>query len=691
MKAKNKPLVFNLLASILLFQTGISQPTGGDLYREYIWLPSMVREQEKFLRVGGNLDYRIAPEHMPPGEHLDGQIPLRHPVDLEQAVRAEVTLEFVQSHEDTKGLSIRFNGGDWIKVPEFGSIPRPQSDYIVHCFPTAKIPLSSLNGGDNNRFELRVNPEQRWNWPQNLLYGLILRVYYQANKIADRSIEIGGLKAGGGLSESQEIYLEKVPVEPVERVDYFAKYLDFNWEGDGVYFQWHGHTHKGVLRNHLGEATLPPYTLVWNTSWVPDQNQGISIRARVKYRNGLYRMSEATEDLHLERHYSVELCRPYHQPKNWVTRKDTMEASFSIEGSLEDAVAYQVGWRSWSPCYGRGLWINDAMVWHEEEPCYGYAEHLLERTSTGDLHRGENLIRTGMTPLIEGKMVHGMEVQYPGIMVKVKYSKPAPGNIQISEAVYEGRPHFLITTPSATYYYDKAGGGFSRMLDPDGIDWIDFRMEPWGKYPEAAAGAYRGIPNLVYGAGESGAGHPGHNQCTSTVVDSHTIRTESHSGQWLWEWTFFPSYARLSILKSHPVQPYWFLYEGTPGGRFDPENQYFGHDHAGPSSATPDYFQGDRIFQNWQWFYCGSRSSDYALYLLQRESDRLSDTFSYLGHSELGIKSTDGMVVFGFGRAEGAIPLLTKPQQFIIGFFPGAIRDRNDHEKLRSYIETLTH
>ena len=34
--------------------------------------------------------------------------------------------------------------------------------------------------------------------------------------------------------------------------------------------------------------------------------------------------------------------------------------------------------------------------------------------------QGENILKTGKTPRYRGKMVHGVEVQWPGIMVLIK-------------------------------------------------------------------------------------------------------------------------------------------------------------------------------------------------------------------------------------------------------------------------------
>lgn len=254
--------------------------------------------------------------------------------------------------------------------------------------------------------------------------------------------------------------------------------------------------------------------------------------------------------------------------------------------------------------------------------------------------------------------------------------------ISISQTTYEGRDHFLITTPGATYYYDRAGGGLSRMIDPEGKDWIAFKTEPWDTYPASAASSYRGMPNLVFRSDDSGAGHPGHDQCSSEKVDERTIRTVSKSGKWQWTWQFYDHYAQLNIQRVDPEHPYWFLYEGVPGGSFAPPDQYYGTDQGGPHHDQLDYYAGQKIFNHFRWAYFGHNDMERVLYLAQLHPDEYMDTFAYLGNSESGLKSEDGMVVFGFGREEGAKPLLKNPNSFLLGFYEKKIVDRRDHRQL---------
>lgn len=258
--------------------------------------------------------------------------------------------------------------------------------------------------------------------------------------------------------------------------------------------------------------------------------------------------------------------------------------------------------------------------------------------------------------------------------------------VEISQTTYEGRAHFLISTPAANYYYDKAGGGLSRMIDPEDKDWIAFKKEPWDTYPASAASSYRGLPNLVFRSDDGGAGHPGHDQCISEQVDDRTIRSTSKSGRWQWTWQFFDHYAQLTIQKVDPEHSYWFLYEGTPGGEFAPSKQYYGTDLGGPLYDQLDYYAGQKLFDHFRWAYFGHQDSDRVLYLAQLHPDAFSDTFSYLGNSESGIRADDGMVVFGFGRAEGAQPLLKNPNTFLLGFYEKQIDGRKDHRRFTKKI-----
>ena len=274
-------------------------------------------------------------------------------------------------------------------------------------------------------------------------------------------------------------------------------------------------------------------------------------------------------------------------------------------------------------------------------------------------------------------------------------SAAAARGVEITDTTYAGVPHFLITTERATYWYDKAGGGFSRIVDRDGNDWVAFRRVPWDEYPASAASAFRGLPNLVFGSDESGAGHPGFDRCLSVRTGERAITSVTTSpdvrtpGRWHWTWTFSETHATLAVESVDPEHPYWFLYEGPPAGRFAPGAQYWGTSRGGPHRTTPDYYQGTTAFGTWQWAYIGDDHLPRIFFALQHDPDEATDLFGYLGNTEAGTDAPDGMVVLGFGRAAGAKPLLTVPHTFTIGFIEAAVTSPDVHRRVGEQIEAL--
>lgn len=262
--------------------------------------------------------------------------------------------------------------------------------------------------------------------------------------------------------------------------------------------------------------------------------------------------------------------------------------------------------------------------------------------------------------------------------------------VTIEETLYEGRQHFKILTQSAVYYYDRSGGGLSRVLDKENKDWVAFSANPLAEYPASAGAGFRGIPNFVFRSEDSGAGHPGFDQCTSVKVNDRQIRTTSNSGKWQWLWSFEENYAVVEMEKVDPGHAYWFLYEGPIAGSFSPRRQYWGTDKGGPNRQKPDYYHEQKISGKWQWAYFGDKRANRVLLVAQHPNDDLVDLLSYLGNSRRGIRSKNGMMVFGFGRKSPALPLMKKTgNKFFLGFYEKRIKDEDDHLKISQYIKSI--
>ncbi|HLV37069.1 MAG TPA: hypothetical protein VKY59_18245 [Spirillospora sp.] len=217
---------------------------------------------------------------------------------------------------------------------------------------------------------------------------------------------------------------------------------------------------------------------------------------------------------------------------------------------------------------------------------------------------------------------------------------------------YEEQPSFRIETENTTYYYHHFGAGFASLIDSDNNDWISYH--PWG----GSDGKYRGIPNAVH---PEAYFHPGGTGCTSRVVYAGplcvTLASESNDGEWACTWDIFPRHARLTMLKGS--RPYWFLYEGTPGGALDETG---GFCVRSTGQRTPLAESWEEALPYPEWVYFGSANTRHVLYLVHHEADDAIDSYWPM---------EGNMTVLGLGRQARGKPLdkfLTRfPAQFTIG------------------------
>jgi hypothetical protein len=410
--------ITNLTFSLLAF----SQPKPNDIFREYSWtVPTPTRPgQEPYLRVNGDGYYedqtRKGQSLFPDGYVNDGWIILPQNIDLKDAIKVEIVAEKMLCHDGSTGLAVKFNEGNFHKFPEASNIPQPQEEYLHHFYPVVEIPLSELKSGEkNNKFRFTIDKTQRWGMPQNMVYGMVLRVYYKPSKPHTDAM-ISSIKNGDVLGEKVDLKLQGKG--SISKVEYVGLYEDLNLEGDGNYEQWHYKYFKGELKGNIGNST--DGSLTWNTEWLPDQAKPMQISARITDENGVIYMTKAVENLSLKRPYKVELCKPYDIPRRWATREREFQTAFDIKGNINNAEKFRVVATTWSPGYMNGLYLNNWLLM-DRESCK-YCFHIIDKVvEHPEWLQNMNAIRTGHTPLVKGKMTHGTEIQYPGFMVLVKY------------------------------------------------------------------------------------------------------------------------------------------------------------------------------------------------------------------------------------------------------------------------------
>lgn len=234
--------------------------------------------------------------------------------------------------------------------------------------------------------------------------------------------------------------------------------------------------------------------------------------------------------------------------------------------------------------------------------------------------------------------------------------------ITVTETDWAGQPSYRIATPAGTWIYHREGAGFASLLDAEGHDWIAYR--PGG----GAAGEYRGIANAVHRQKQSGNNffHPGHSGArgsSTTLVsagpDRVLLRSRSADGRWTCEWEILSDRARLRM-SDVPADDggYWFLYEGTPGGRFAPGDLCI---RPGPRISRLSE-RWESTLQETPWVAFVSPGRKHALLLVAHQRDAVPVSYRPMN---------DAMTVFGFGRRLANLDgLLTGPRTFTVMLLP---------------------
>ena len=316
-------------------------------------------------------------------------------------------------------------------------------------------------------------------------------------------------------------------------------------------------------------------------------------------------------------------------PKTWLIEVET--GSFShydavVEFALDDYSSHaQVPYLQVSEVAGNGAVICDGI------PC-----QLDDTNGKGTLV----CLLPGATPACSTRELKIAETVQP---------QRANPLVELTDGVmHQEQESYRIVTPRATYFYHKQGAGFASLFDLDGNDWLSYR--PYG----GSDGIYRGIPNLAHPENHF---HPGGSGCASHIVNAGplkvTIASESLDGKWACKWEIFPAHARLTVLKAD--HPYWFLYEGTPGGTLDEAGDFC---VISDGTRRPLAERWEQVLPDPKWIYFGASDCQRVLFLANHDTDQHIDSYWPMEKN---------MTVFGFGR-NGLEKYLTRaPAQFTIG------------------------
>lgn len=241
-------------------------------------------------------------------------------VRLEGALKAEVTLDYWSGHPGTTGKKIRFNEGKrWIPLEEhLEGAPLPAMDYYARYNLTLDVPLDHLVEGDNT---IRGTcSDNAWGWGQWGWYSITLRVYLDPARLGDFNAVVKAV-TDPTPSGHPAFQLEASDPERVGRVDYLARYHGLDENGEGHLHDYHGFYRSGEWHGHVGTAGSATENIVWDTSWVPDQELPVSLIARCRVDNAVWYVTPALTDVSLpERDYRIQLVTARQVPGSFSVR-----------------------------------------------------------------------------------------------------------------------------------------------------------------------------------------------------------------------------------------------------------------------------------------------------------------------------------------------------------------------------------
>jgi len=225
---------------------------------------------------------------------------------------------------------------------------------------------------------------------------------------------------------------------------------------------------------------------------------------------------------------------------------------------------------------------------------------------------------------------------------------------------HEGQESYRIVAQNAVYYYHKHGAGFASLEDRDGNDWLSYNPGVGPKSQSGSGGKYRGTPNMGHPEGYC---HPGNEVSDTSIISTGpikvTLESRSHDGKMNCRWDIFSHYARMTVLKMR--LPYWFLYEGTPGGKLDMRTDKCIRVHGKDSIVTgvDEKWQGDiQTSEGLEWLAFADPRVGRALYIVNHEDDEAIDSYWPMNQE---------MTVFGFGRLGLNKYMRAIPAHFTIG------------------------
>jgi len=389
----------------------LGEPVPGDCFREYVYAHRFGEIDPNSTRPGKQTD------DMRAGARRERALEIP---SLGRATRAEVSVSYWGGHIGTSDQKFRINGGEWIAIPQPKNTPTPAQCYYRTILgrATVEVPLDQLKAG-RNLFQFTAGPQTcySFNWGFFWVYEFTVRLYYNAPE--DVVGQITSPTPGTAIGENPRIAVKAGrSLTPITQVDVIGEYEDFNWEGDGVYRQWHYVVQRGQLRRHIGTAIQEPYEVTWDTTWVPDQDQPVRIAARVTDADGSIYITNPVSVTFKRQGRSVRLWKASDVPRAFGVRVGSRkECRIIVDGDLSKARAARLVLSTWSAAHAEEIGLNGEKLVDRVGLVHNYSFDSIP-VPMRLLRSGHNVFH-----VFSNTKEHAAEINWPGPALLVEYGE----------------------------------------------------------------------------------------------------------------------------------------------------------------------------------------------------------------------------------------------------------------------------
>jgi len=281
------------------------------------------------------------------------KVPKKMNLELDGAIKAEMAVEYWGGHIGTSEQKFRVNDSNWIYIPQPQNTPEVPNCYYRTLLgnETVEIPLNHLVDGENV-FQFTAGPQlcNSFDWGFFWIYNFTVRIYYHDSIFHPDGEIISHAKTDTIYDNETFTISTGNEIEGIQKVDLIGYYEDFDWEGNGIYEQWHYQLNYGEMNKHIGSSVNPPYTIKWNSEWVPDQSKPIKIMAIIRDSSGMNYSTAIVDSLFFirdERH--VKMYKPFDVPTNFGSRMGRIKScKIAVNDELSNAISAKFVVSSWS-------------------------------------------------------------------------------------------------------------------------------------------------------------------------------------------------------------------------------------------------------------------------------------------------------------------------------------------------------